>query len=248
MVQIWQEVHSEWEEIFRDECERRRLTKTVLKDNLLRLSDLLEKANEPSAYQTLAILILKNGIDLPLKLKNIVLKSLNWDTKRMKKLFPYNHRLRRFYFRDFREKLKNYKPGKSVRLIRLGIFYDKEFDHTCIGLRDFNHRIKTHSLDNITYLNLDSCELKKIPKDILKFKYISKLSLEYNNIRMIPFFITNLEYLKFLNLKGNKIEYLPNFLLDLKNLKRLNIQNNPLKEVSRSLIQSEAKRNFRIYV
>jgi Leucine-rich repeat (LRR) protein len=66
----------------------------------------------------------------------------------------------------------------------------------------------------------------EIPKDVLQFTELKKLTIGFNQIKTIPNWIVELEKLESLAVNGNELTELNEYLLKLPNLKYLLIREN----------------------
>ena len=258
------EGHYDWIEIFLEECgiqlskyqnDRTMLNKTILEKHLDGFINVANKSGDISAHQTLAVLILQVGARLPDDLKERVLESLKWenDNKRYR-WSPYVINVRKIYLEDFKHKILSYKNNNKSLLLNLKIHYDKDLEKTLIGLEKLNSFSRSKKFEQINYINLDSCELTDVPKEVFKFSNLSALSLDNNCLTTLPNLIINLHNLKSLYLSNNKIkrfpfdigsltslesihssdnqiENLPLSFGNLKNLRSLYLMNNNLKSI-----------------
>lgn len=90
------------------------------------------------------------------------------------------------------------------------------------------------NIDFTSYLHLIeleiiSCKLEDIPKDIYNLLSLKKLILDKNLIRQIDFNISELTNITVLSLNDNDFDYFPETLCSLKNLEELYLECNRLK-------------------
>ena len=236
------EEHYYWREIFFEECgialseyqnDRNMLNKAILEKHL---NDFINTANESgdiTAHQTLTVLILQVGANLPSDLKEKVLESLEWKSDNKKYSWsPYVINVRKVYLEDFRQKILNYKNNNISFLINLRrIQDDKELEKTLIGLGQLNSFSSLKTFEKINYINLDSCRLTEIPEEVFKFSNLSALSLDNNYLTTLPDSIINLRNLKRLYLINNKIKTLPSNMGGLTSLKSIHLSYNPIKKI-----------------
>ena len=183
-----------------------------------------------AAYQILAILILETGSYIPEIVKENVLKSTTWEFDKRWGWRQDALNIRRYYLNEFREKILNYAPGKKHKFIDLKIHTDEEFKKTCVGLRQLHECIDSGKINNINYINLDCCELRKLPEELLLFDHIEKLSLERNYLTTLPEWIINFKSIRTLYLKFNFLRSLPKSFSKLILLERFELYGNPLKK------------------
>jgi hypothetical protein len=240
------EEHYNWREIFLEECgivlseyenDRNMLNKAILEKHL---DDFINIANESgyvSAHQTLAVLILQVGAKLPSDLKEKVLESLEWENDNKRNSWsPYAINVRKVYLEDFRQKIISYRNNNLSFLINLRIIYDdKKLEKTLIGLEQLNSYSRLEMFKEINYINLDSCELTEVPKEVFKFSNLSALSLENNYLTTLPDSIIKLHGLKRLYLSNNKIKILPSNMGRLASLKSIYLSYNQIETLPSSL-------------
>ncbi|CAH2985002.1 unnamed protein product [Chilo suppressalis] len=99
------------------------------------------------------------------------------------------------------------------------------------------------AFEELHFLNLDRCELNKVPKFVTgpNLKTMKHLILSSNKIRSIDDtkIFKNLENLEILNLSFNSIESVTdNIFSPLKKLKMINMNNNKLKQIPDTLFRS----------
>jgi len=239
------EGHYYWEEIFLEMCNihlskyrdnRNILNKSILERHLDDLIHLSDKSEDIVAHQTLTVWILQVGAKLPSDLKDKVLESLKWNNDNTKYHWSsYVINVRKIYLEDFKNKILNHKVGLKTFLLNLKIFYDKDLEHTLIGIEQLISLFKEERFDHINYINLDSCGLIKIPNIITKFPNIKSLSLDNNYLTSVPDLIENLASLEKLYLMNNKIELISPNIGSLINLERLFLSHNQIKTLPLSL-------------
>lgn len=120
-------------------------------------------------------------------------------------------------------------------------FRNGELDLSSCGLKEIPKDIT--SLKHITSLNLSNNKLSSVGKIIGQLTHLNKLDLSGNQIKGLPENIGNLTSLKHLNLSHNQIATLPPSLGHLKNLKHLDLRNNNLTQKFSEIVgscQSEA--------
>ncbi len=78
------------------------------------INAIVEYENAYLGFQILALLILETGAILPKEVKESVLWSTNWEFDKGLGVWPESENLRKFCLSDFREKIKNYAPGKRI--------------------------------------------------------------------------------------------------------------------------------------
>ena len=236
------EEHYYWREIFLEKCgivlseyrnDRNMLNKAILEEHLDDLINYTNKSGSISAHQTLVVLILQVGTDLPNDLKEEVLESLKWkNDNRRYSWSPYVINVRRVYLEDFRQKIISYKDYNPSFLINLRkIHDDKKLEKTLIGLEQFKSSSKSKKSKEINYLNLDSCELTEVPEELFKFSDLSALSLDNNYLTSIQDSIINLRNLKSLYLANNRIKTLPSNIGSLTSLESIFLSYNQIESL-----------------
>jgi hypothetical protein len=179
-------------------------------------------------YQILALLVLETGAFLPEKVKEEVLKSTTWEFDKEWKWAPNAINIRKFYLNEFRQKILNHGPGIQHKFIDLKINTDKGLETAVIGLEQFHEYIQSGKIKEITYINLDCCQLKEVPEELFTFSHIQRLSLEHNYLTSLPENIDNFKSLKDLYLTDNNISSLPQSIKNLKSLVIISLYNNPI--------------------
>lgn len=199
------------------------------------------------AFQILAILILETGSYLPEIVKQNVLKSTTWEFDKRRGWDSNALEIRKFYLNEFRKKILSYRPNNKIKFIDLKIHTDEEFKKTCVGLRQLHNLITSRKKNDIDYINLDCCELKRVPDEILHFDHIKKLSLEKNYLTTLPEWIIKLKSLRTLYLKFNLLRSLPKSFNKLALLDRLELFGNPLKktDLPYSILPPKIARNIK---
>lgn len=81
------------------------------------------------------------------------------------------------------------------------------------------------NLQSLTYLNLESNEIRRLPESIGNLKSLRELNLDYNYLTSLPKTIGDLTSLEKLSLEFNLFQYLPQEIGRLKNLKCLMLNN-----------------------
>ncbi|MFX1376723.1 MAG: GTP-binding protein [Promethearchaeota archaeon] len=95
-----------------------------------------------------------------------------------------------------------------------------EIEGTSFGIKIEN--------STVTGLGLFNCYLSTLPKSIISFKSLKKLSLRSNQLIRLPYVITELESLEMLDLALTDLTIIPKSLGSMKNLKTLHLENNAL--------------------
>lgn len=109
---------------------------------------------------------------------------------------------------------------KSLKILDLG--YNKKLNRI-----DFVTECK-----NLEILELNSCNIQHLPKNIDSLSNLKELSLAINNLKKLPSTIGNLTTLEHLKLSFNKeLEKLPSSFVNLENLKHLNISNTGVRRL-----------------
>ena len=186
-------------------------------------------------YHILGLLILQTGALLPDRVRDEILRTTAWEYDKRYGWNSHDMKLRQFYLKDFRDQIINYKVGKIPCFRRLDITRDEQFEISSIGLEQLYKNVELKRCYIIKYVNLQCCNLKRVPEELFDFKNIECLNLSFNYLKKIPDEIGCFNKLKKLNLKYNKLNYLPESLAQLSNLKSLNIHKNNIKKIPSSL-------------
>ena len=185
-------------------------------------------------YHILGLLILQTGALLPDRVRDEILRTTTWEYDKRYGWSSHDMKLRQFYLKDFRDQISNYKD-KIPCFRRLDITRDEQFETSSIGLEQLNKNFELKRCYIIKYVNLQCCNLKRVPEQLFDFKNIECLNLSFNYLKKIPDKISSFSKLKKLNLKYNKLNYLPKSLGQLFNLKSLNVHKNNIKKIPSSL-------------
>ncbi|MBK7682324.1 MAG: hypothetical protein IPJ26_07570 [Bacteroidetes bacterium] len=99
----------------------------------------------------------------------------------------------------------------------------------------FNDSILNFNNKHILYLELNSCNIKRIGTSIRRIKQLKALSIRSSNIELLPNWIFKLKKLNLLDLTENPISNLDKVLRKNSQLKHLKLQSNDLEyeDVSR---------------
>lgn len=222
-------------------CHKNVLEKTVLEKKLYDiLSTLSEfKANKSYfdeelsvAYQILTVLVLETGSLLPDQLKNNTLRVLEQEYDMIHKWDSTKILIRKWYLNDFKRKIISHERGKMHHFISLKVNNDIEFGTSIFGLKALKGA-KNNS--NISFINLDNCDLLQIPQEIVNFKRLEGLSLSYNNLSNLNFDFSRLEFLKILILNDNLVESMPDSFFNLNMLEELHMSFNSLEHLPESI-------------
>jgi len=199
------------------------------------------------AFQVLGAFILRIGAKLPNELKRKIIESTNWETD---KKINWSHnwiRLRQFYLKDLRVKIKDYKYGNITYLVNLGLIDDKELEVTSIGLKQYEDLVLNGLIDSICYINLDSCNLKKISDSLFELESLRILSLNGNQLTFIPEEIGKLNALEELHLRYNNINQLPDVLGRLQELRMLDLSFNQLTTIPKFILR-KGESHYSLYL
>lgn len=98
-----------------------------------------------------------------------------------------------------------------------------------LAISNKNVNIDFTSYLHLIELEIISCKLEDIPKDIHNLLSLKKLILDKNLIRQIDFNISELTNITVLSLNDNDFDYFPETLCSLKNLEELYLECNRLK-------------------
>eukprot|EP00833_Pecoramyces_ruminatium_P004206 jgi/Orpsp1_1/1178238/evm.model.c7180000064537.1 len=94
---------------------------------------------------------------------------------------------------------------------------------------------KFMNLVNLTKLNLNFCNISKIPKFFGNFKKLTELDLRFNQITELPDEFKNLSNLTILQLSSNGFKKFPRSIANLKNLSKLEFNINKISKISDEL-------------
>ena len=118
----------------------------------------------------------------------------------------------------------------DVDISKLPEFFAESFpsmEHLIIygskNLKEFPNGIE--KLQKLKYMTLDTCGLRKLPKNIEKLKNLSRLYISFNPLESIEE-LCSLRNLVILDVSGCKLKSLPRDIINLKKLEELSIGNN----------------------
>lgn len=184
------------------------------------------------AYQILTILILETGSLLPEQLRGVILEILEREFEMIHQWNSNEVLIRKWYLNDFKTKINSHERRKKHLFLSLNVNNDIEFKTSIFGLNSLE---KEDHNENISYINLNNCNLSHLPQKLKNYKNIEKLSLSYNNLSKLNFDFTKLKSLKKLILNDNHIENFPETFFTLSNLEELHISFNRLKFLSENI-------------
>jgi hypothetical protein len=204
------------------------ITRELWEENLDQIVDIVkENSFRNVVYLIFGYFTLKLGATLPPYLRPKMLEAANWENE--KDCWPEKEYalMRRFYLKDFQQKVRNYKPGKATHLIFLKNRY-KDLTDGVVGLDQFWDYVFSKKAFSVKYVNLDSCDLEDIPAPVFDLVDLKSLSLEHNQIKEVPYEIGKLKTLKEMYLNDNQIFKLPESFGNLSSLKTLYLIKNKL--------------------
>lgn len=229
----------------RNICHKNILNSSVLEKEIYRILSKLKNFKDYKdfqdeelsvAYQILTVLILETGSLLPKQLRRIVLEILEREFEMIHQWKSNRVLIRKWYLNDFKIKINSYERGKKHLFLSLDVNNDIEFKTSIFGLKTLEREIHN---ENISYINLNNCNLSHLPQKLENYKNLEKLSLSDNNLSELIFDFTKLKSLNILILNDNHIENLPETFFTLSNLEELHISFNRLKFLSENI------KNFR---
>lgn len=123
--------------------------------------------------------------------------------------------------RSYKIKYNNYMHRIDRSNIKLNYKLEYNWKHELNRVKKF----KTWDLfDNIYCIQMSSCQVDEIPKEIGNCIRVRDLQLHMNNLKKIPKEIGNLVKLDSLTLSYNKLKYIPKQIGNLVNLTGLYIR------------------------
>ena len=205
------------------------LTRKIFEARFDKIMEVVDKrASRRKTFLVLGYFILFTGSFLPEVLRAKIIDASKW--KHEKGTWDEKFvRERKFYLKDFREKIRAHKPGVKLHLVHLKNINDEDFTDGVIGLDQFWDCVESNRYLSIKHINLDSSNLATIPTQIFDFASLKTLSLENNKIRNIPKLIQNLTSLEKLFLDGNELSTFPLEIVKLESLEILILSNNQFK-------------------
>lgn len=93
--------------------------------------------------------------------------------------------------------------------------------------------------EKLKVIELNHCQLKKIPSSILELRNLERIGLFNNDIEILPVEISNLRKLRELQLGGNSLNSLPNEIIKLEKLEMVDISgSNDIKKLPPNFFNS----------
>ncbi len=224
--------------------DNRILTRKDFEDNFDKVMGVVEeRSSRRETYIVLGYFILLTGSYLPDDLKSKIIDALKWEHE--EGLWDEKFiRERKFYLKDFRDKIHAHKPGVELHLVNLKNTNDEDFNYGVIGLDQFWDFVESGKISCKKHLNLDSCGLNAIPDPIFKLNSLESLSLDYNRIDHIPQSIEKLSSLKRLYLSGNFLKTLPEAISNLPTLEILFLDENQFENLPTTIKNLESLNIF----
>jgi len=243
------------------------LTREIWEKNFEKILDLVkERFFSRISYLIFGYFTLFVGADLPSYLRPAILDAADWKHEENRWGDDDFILERKFYLDDFQKKIRNYKPGKPVHLVKLKNFEDA-LKYGAVGLDQFWEYVNSKKIFSVKHVNLDSCDLDEIPEPIYDIEKLKTLSLEHNQIKEIseeigkltslekfyltdnqitrfPLSIGKLSFLKILDLKKNKLAELPDSIGDLHSLERLFLNDNLLENLPNSILKMKSLKSI----
>jgi len=223
--------------------DERNLTREIWEANLEKILDVVKQNSfRHVVYLIFGYFTMKTGSELPSHLRPAILDAAKWENE--KDYWSEEDAFdRKFYLRDFRQKIYDYKPGKPTYLTALKNFAE-DLTHGAVGLDQFWDYVFSKKIFSVKHINLDSCDLEEIPPPIFDLRNLETLSLEHNRINEIPQEIGNLNFLKWLFLNDNEISMLPDSIEHLSSLEELYLSKNLLRSLPESLLKMKSLREI----
>ena len=190
------------------------------------------------AYLVYGYLTLRAGAALPAHLRAPILDAARWEHDKDRWQGDIE---RKFYLKDFREKVKNYRPGKPVHFVFLN-YNTASLTDGVVGLDDFWKEVKSGKIHERTHLNLATCNLETLPAPIINLKNLKTLALEHNELTALPTAIQRMTNLRAIYLEGNRFSEFPSVLADLPSLEYVNLKENEITRLSSEVCKCERLR------
>jgi len=211
------------------------LTREIWEINLEKVLEIVEeRASRRATYFVFGYFTLFTGSRLPAHIRPLILDAAKWEYEEgswLNKEFAIE---RKFYLEDFRQKIRDHRPGKSIRLIFLKNG-SEDITYGVVGLDKFWEYVISKKIFDVKHVNLDGCNLTEIPEPIFELVNLKTLSLERNHLIRILDLIGNLSSLERLDLCWNLITEIPNSIGELKSLKSLSLSHNKIDRLPSAL-------------
>lgn len=211
------------------------LTREIWETNLDNILEIVKRrASRKATYFVFGYFTLLTGSRLPAHIRPLILDVAKWENEEGAWLNKEVAIERKFYLEDFRQKVRDHRPGNPTRLIFLKNG-SENVTHGVIGIDKFWDYIFSKKNNDIKHINLDSCNLTEIPEPIFELVNLKTLSLERNHLTKIPDLIGNLGSLEELYLDWNQIKIIPNSIGGLNSLKILSLNHNEIARIPKIL-------------
>lgn len=211
------------------------LTREIWEKNLEKILKLVkERSFSRISYLIFGYFTLLVGADLPSYLRPAILDAADWKHEENRWSDSDFVLERKFYLDDFQKKIRNYRPGKPVHLVRLKNFED-DLKYGALGLDQFWEYVNSKKIFSVKHVNLDSSDLVEIPEPIYDVENLKTLSLEHNQIKELPTEISKLDSLKKIFLGDNEIKELPEEIGKLSSLEELDLNDNQITQLPESI-------------
>lgn len=208
-----------------------RITREIWEANLDKILEIVkERASRRATYFVFGYFTLLTGSTLPDHIRPLILNVTKWEHEENSWLNKKLAIERKFYLEDFRQKIRDFRPGRPTRLVFLKNG-SEDITHGVVGIDKFWDYVGSKEIFNVKHVNLDCCGLTEILEPIFDLVDLETLSLERNKLTKIPDQIGNLTSLKELHLDWNLITKIPNSLERLNSLSMLSLTNNKIKQV-----------------
>ncbi|MHA1491809.1 MAG: hypothetical protein ACTSRI_19420, partial [Promethearchaeota archaeon] len=134
------------------------LTREIFEKNFDKVVKEVNYYSNNEAFLVLGYFVLLTGANITEKLRQKIYTSAYW----INEYGTWPDECideRKFYLKDFQEKIKNHRPGQITRLIRLKVPYDEYIKDGIIGIDQYLSSLNSSKFDSIKHINLDGCKL-----------------------------------------------------------------------------------------